>query len=202
MRGRILILLAAVLLVGAGLVWAQSSNAPAQPQPAAPMGSHGTSGSMMGGSTMGGSMMGGSMMGRSMMGGSMSSGQQMRGSMMGGQGMQGTMAQQDRQVMAQRHAMMDRMNAMNSQLDSLVHRMDRARGSQKVDAIAAVVHELVAQRGSMWNMMDAMQPMMMQNMMRHMQMGMMNGMNQGMQDSMSSMPGMGGNPQASRPEGH
>jgi predicted transcriptional regulator len=41
------------------------------------------------------------------------------------------------------------MDSLNQRLDSLVARMNRTSGNQKVQAMAAVINELVAQRKSM-----------------------------------------------------
>ena len=41
---------------------------------------------------------------------------------------------------------MQRMDSLEARLDSLVGRMNRATGDQKVAAMAAVINELVAQR--------------------------------------------------------
>jgi hypothetical protein len=68
--------------------------------------------------------------------------------------------------------MMMRMDSLNARLDSLVDRMNRTSGDQKVQAMAAVITELVSQRrmmqdrmhgmmerGSRMNMMDKPRPM-------------------------------------------
>ena len=118
----ILAILAVLLLAGAGLVWAQGSNAtPSPEQPGTPM-----AGSMMG----------------------------QHGSMMGAEG---TMGDHDA-MQAQHQAMIEQMQAMNAKLDSLVETMNQAEGDQKVDAMAAVVNELVAQRTAMSQTMGCMQP--------------------------------------------
>jgi hypothetical protein len=59
------------------------------------------------------------------------------------------------------------MDSLNHRLDSLVNRMNRSSGNQKVQAMAAVVNELVTQR-------KAMQERMHQMMERGGMMGMMN----------------------------
>jgi hypothetical protein len=59
------------------------------------------------------------------------------------------------------------MDSLNHRLDSLVDRMNRASGNQKVQAMAAVINELVTQR-------KAMQERMHQMMERGGMMGMMN----------------------------
>jgi hypothetical protein len=59
------------------------------------------------------------------------------------------------------------MDSLNHRLDSLVNRMNRTSGNQKVQAMAAVINELVTQR-------KAMQERMHQMMERGGMMGMMN----------------------------
>lgn len=89
-------------------------------------------------------------------------------------------------------AMMQQMHAgtaeMDQRLKTLVEAMNGARGSAKVDRMAAVVNELVAQRTQMRERMMTMMPMMMQHMSQHMQSGMMKGMS----ESMSGCPMMQG----------
>ena len=83
-------------------------------------------------------------------------------------------------MMAQRQQMMARMRALDQRLNDLVAKMDAAKGTAKVDAIATVVKELVAQRAQLRDEMMAMQGRMMGHMMQHMMsmqgsmMGMMN----------------------------
>ena len=89
-------------------------------------------------------------------------------------------------MMQGQEAMQAKMKAMDEQLDKLVADMNAARGSKKVDKMAVVIDELVAQRKQMRDAMQTMMPMMMQHMMQHMQSGMM----KGMMDSMSSCPMM------------
>jgi TolA-binding protein len=48
------------------------------------------------------------------------------------------------------------MDSLNRRLDSLVAQMNRASGNQKMDAMAAVITELVAQRKMMQNRMHQM----------------------------------------------
>jgi Spy/CpxP family protein refolding chaperone len=64
-----------------------------------------------------------------------------RPGMMGGPGMQ-------------QHMRM--MDSLNARLDSLVSRMNRASGNQKVTAMADVINELVAQRKAMQQQMRQM----------------------------------------------
>ena len=53
-------------------------------------------------------------------------------------------------------AMMKEMQARQEKLDALVAAMDAAQGSERVDAIAAVVRELVAQHEAMTEHMQKM----------------------------------------------
>ncbi|HYM59936.1 MAG TPA: hypothetical protein VEZ11_03470 [Thermoanaerobaculia bacterium] len=76
--------------------------------------------------------------------------------------------------------------AMDDRLATLVTEMNKARGSAKVDRMAAVISELVAQRKQMREDMTAMMPQMMNHQMQHMQSGMMGGM-----QSMADCPMMG-----------
>jgi outer membrane murein-binding lipoprotein Lpp len=94
----------------------------------------------------------------------------------------------DESMMAHHKEMMAKMEAMDSKLDDLVKKMNAAKGNSKVDATAAVVNELIAQRKQMREHMMAMQPEMMKHMMEHMQTGMM----KGMMESMSECPMMKG----------
>jgi len=56
----------------------------------------------------------------------------------------------------QRRAMMEQMQATDAKLDALLARMDDAQGSAKVDAMAEVVRELVAERKTIRSMMESM----------------------------------------------
>lgn len=76
--------------------------------------------------------------------------------------------------------MQARSKAMDEKLQPLVDRMNAARGQARVDAMAAVVNELVAQRSQAREQMMTMMPQMMNHMMEHMQGGMMRGMREGM----------------------
>lgn len=67
------------------------------------------------------------------------------------------------QMMGQRDALMDEVHASTERLDELVRTMDSSQGEAKTVAIAAVVSELVAQRKSLLELVDA-QPEMMQQM--------------------------------------
>ncbi len=124
------------------------------------------------GHAMGGTMMSGAMSGESKPGGSM--------------------MDDCKAMMAKRQAMMGEMKAMDAKLDAFVQSMNDARGSKKVDATAAVVTELVAQRKAMRESMESMHAEMMKHMMGHMQSGMMEGTSK----SMSGCPMMGATSQA------
>jgi alpha-galactosidase len=78
-------------------------------------------------------------------------------------------------MMAERQQMMANMKALDKTLDDLVAKMNAARGTEKVDAIAAVVKEIVVQRTQMNDRMPMMQARMMGHMMEHM-MSMQGGM--------------------------
>lgn len=63
----------------------------------------------------------------------------------------------DRQPgMASNQMSMMMMDSLNHRLDSLVARMNQASGNQKVQAMAAVINELVAQRKAMQDRMHQM----------------------------------------------
>jgi hypothetical protein len=106
----------------------------------------------------------------------------------------GSMMMEDQTIMARRQGMMDEIKKMDARLDALVQTMDQAKGNKRVDAMAAVLRELVAQRKELRDSMLSMQPMMMQSMMKHMQMGMMHGMSESLSSwpFMSSTEGAGG----------
>lgn len=112
----------------------------------------------------------------------------------------GSMMDHCKAMMAKRQAAMDEMQKMNAELDVLVSKMNAARGDDKVEATAAVLTELVAQRRAMMSMMDSMHPMMMEHMARHMESGMAASLSQ----SMSGCPMMGGakKPAEGEHEGH
>lgn len=78
------------------------------------------------------------------------------GQMMENEGQASAMMAERQQMMAQ----MNKMKAMDKKLDDLIATMDAARGTEKVDAIAAVVKELAAHRTQMQQSM-ANCPMMM-----------------------------------------
>ncbi len=72
--------------------------------------------------------------------------------------------------------MKQKMKQLDTTLAELVRQMNQAHGNEKVEAMAAVINELVKQRKMMRQMMMTMQPRMMQHMMMHMAMGGMTGM--------------------------
>lgn len=77
-------------------------------------------------------------------------------------------------------AMMQEMHAsskaMDDRLQMMIDDMNKARGAAKVDRMAAVINELVAQRKQMREHMMTMMPRMMGHMSEHMKSGMMSGM--------------------------
>jgi hypothetical protein len=75
------------------------------------------------------------------------------------------------QMMQMRQDMKAKMKAADDRLDALVTKMNAATGSTKVNATAAVVTELVAQRRQMRDQMMSMDTGMMGHMMEHMQSG-------------------------------
>jgi hypothetical protein len=77
--------------------------------------------------------------------------------------------------------MMAEVKAADQRLDGLVAKMTGATGQDKVDATAAVVSEIVAQRKTMHEGMMKMQQGMMSHMLAHMQAG---------KDSMAMCPMM------------
>ncbi|MEO8378659.1 MAG: hypothetical protein ABI779_03245 [Acidobacteriota bacterium] len=89
-------------------------------------------------------------------------------------------------MMQQHDAMQKHMAEMDAKLQGLVDEMNKTKGAAKSDKMAAVVNELVAQRGMMQKQMMDMHPKMMEHMMEHMKSGMM----KGMADSMASCPMM------------
>jgi hypothetical protein len=65
-----------------------------------------------------------------------------------GQPMQGQQ-QMQQQMQQQRRAFMEQMQERNRKLDDLVAKMNAAKGQAKVDAIAAVINEMMEQRKAM-----------------------------------------------------
>ena len=102
--------------------------------------------------------------------------------------MTGKMADQCKQMMAMHNRMMADRKAMDEALDRKVAAMNSATGSAKVDAMAAVINEMVAQRKQMMSKMSGMQEQMMAHMAEHMaQSG-----NAAMRQSMAQCPMMKG----------
>ena len=91
------------------------------------------------------------------------------------------MAAKCQAMMAGHDKMMAETKAADLRLDGLVAGMNAATGQPKVDATAAVVSEMVAQRKAMRDGMMTMQSDMMAHMMEHMQEG---------KDSMAMCPMM------------
>jgi hypothetical protein len=95
------------------------------------------------------------------------------------------MAAKCQAMMAGHEKMMAETKAADLRLDGLVAQMNAATGQPKVDATAAVVSEMVAQRKAMRDGMMKMQPRMMAHMMEHMEAG---------KDSMAMCPMMKAKP--------
>jgi hypothetical protein len=96
-------------------------------------------------------------------------------------------AMPDCAAMMQQHEVMQKhMAEMDTKLQTLVDQMNKAKGAARVDSMAAVINELVAQRAMMQKQMADMQPKMMEHMMEHMKSGAM----EGMADSMANCPMM------------
>jgi gas vesicle protein len=74
-------------------------------------------------------------------------------------------------MMADRQQLMEEMKASDERLNQLVQKMNAASGQAKVDATAATVAELVAQRSHMRERMMRMHEGMMGHMMQHSQAG-------------------------------
>jgi len=85
--------------------------------------------------------------------------------------MDAKMMMQCHEMMQKHTQMMADFKAMDEKLDRLVVAMNTTTGSEKLDAMAAVVNELVAQRKAMQEKMATMQTEMMQHMAAHMQQG-------------------------------
>ncbi len=91
------------------------------------------------------------------------------------------MAAKCQAMMADQEKMMTEMKEADQRLDDLVSKMNAASGTEKADATAAVVNEMVTQRRTMRDGMMKMQHGMMAHMMEHMQAG---------KDSMAMCPMM------------
>jgi hypothetical protein len=100
----------------------------------------------------------------------------------------GQMESMDCEAMMQK--MQSSSKAMDDRLQALIDEMNKAKGSARVDRMAAVINELVSQRKQMRGQMMTMMPQMMGHMMQHMLSG-------GMQ-SMSTCPMMKGDAEAAQ----
>ncbi len=103
-----------------------------------------------------------------------------------GKSMSSAMPADCKNMMAKRDQMMADMKAMDASLDRKMAAMNSASGATKVDAMADVIKEMVAQRKQMQQKMMTMQ----QNMMQHMGSHMMAG-----KQSMMNCPMMNSTPQ-------
>ena len=74
-------------------------------------------------------------------------------------------------MMQMQQKIMSTTKAQDSKIKTLMMTMDKATGDRKVQAMAAVINELVTQRASRQEMNAKMQPQMMGHMMEHMQSG-------------------------------
>lgn len=83
----------------------------------------------------------------------------------------GDMAAGCEAMMAGRQKMMADMKTADQRLNELVAKMEQASGQAKVDAVAAVVHEMVTQRQEMRDRMMQMHQQGMRHMGEHMQAG-------------------------------
>lgn len=88
--------------------------------------------------------------------------------------------------------------AMDDRLGQLVDDMNKAKDSEKVDRMAAVLNEMVTQRKQLREQMAAMMPKMMSHMSQHAQDGKM----EGMAHSMEGCPMMKGKDTAPAPAEH
>jgi hypothetical protein len=86
-------------------------------------------------------------------------------------GMAADMAAKCQTMMADQEKMMAEIQAADQRLDDLVGKMNAAAGTDKAEATAAVVNEMVTQRRTMRDGMMKMQHEMMAHMMEHMQAG-------------------------------
>ena len=84
---------------------------------------------------------------------------------------QSDMSAKCKEMMAQHDKMMAEMKSADQRLDGLVAKMNAASGQEKIDATAAVVTELIAQRQTMRERMMSMHHSMMGHMAEHIQAG-------------------------------
>ncbi len=85
--------------------------------------------------------------------------------------MQGAMAERCKAMMAKHDQMMSEMKKMDADLDQKLQTMKSAQGQAKVDAMAAVITEMVEQRHERQKRMMDMQQSMMAHMSEHMAQG-------------------------------
>lgn len=78
------------------------------------------------------------------------------------------MQEKCQEMMVKHQEMREEMAAMDARLEELVQQMNAATGEARVDAMAAVINELIEQRREMHDMMAEMGPGMMGHMMMHM----------------------------------
>lgn len=100
--------------------------------------------------------------------------------------------------------MMDRMGQADMRLSDLADRMNEASGEAKVEAMAALLNEIVAQRKSMHAHMSTMHERMMGHMMEHMAASMPDDERRAMHEAMKDCPmmkAMHGDPGDEKPEG-
>ena len=86
------------------------------------------------------------------------------------QAMRQRMMKVGREMMAERNAVLEKLQVSEQRLDELVAVMNSSEGNAKTEATAAVVAELVAQRKDLLDVLQ-LEPGMMQQMMQMMQMG-------------------------------
>ncbi len=96
---------------------------------------------------------------------------------------QGEMHTRCKAMMQKRQQMMSKCKAMDAKLDKLAAAMNTATGQKKIEAMAALLNELVQQRKVMHEMMMKMHG-------RHMHRGMMSGMMGGMSKHGGQAPKM------------
>jgi hypothetical protein len=142
-------ILARLLLVTGILCWTAMGDDQASPQ---------KSGEPEGAAQSGKATPGPGMMGKGMMG----------GSMMGKGMMAGPMMERGMKMMEMHQKMQDEWKAMDAENERLVTDMNQATGQKKIDAMAALLTRLVAQRKTMNDKMGAMHADMMQMMMEGM----------------------------------
>lgn len=78
------------------------------------------------------------------------------------------MQEKCQEMMAKHEEMQQEMAAMDARLGALLQQMNAASGEERIDAMAAVLNELIEQRRDMHEMMMEKGPGMMRHMMMHM----------------------------------